>query len=137
LAADNAVAKYARRIRRMMPTQSPAPVLLVVDDDEEVRSMVVEVLESHGFELLQADGGEQALEILRRDPRIRLLFTDVLMPGISGTVLAQMAMKLRPDLRVVLTSGYTRNEPRSGLPLVPKPYRIRDLIDTVEAALRV
>jgi CheY-like chemotaxis protein len=121
----------------MMPAESPAPVLLVVDDDEEVRSMVVEVLESHGFELLQAEGGEQALEILRRDPRIRLLFTDVLMPGISGTTLARMAMEFRPDLRVVLTSGYTKNEPRTGLPLVQKPYRIRDLIATVEAALQV
>jgi CheY-like chemotaxis protein len=120
-----------------MSTQPPAPVLLVVDDDDEVRSMVVEVLESHGFELLQADSGEQALGILRCDPRIRLLFTDVLMPGISGTTLAQMAMKLCPGLKVVLTSGYMRNEPRTGLPLVQKPYRIRDLIATVEAALQV
>jgi CheY-like chemotaxis protein len=116
---------------------SQAPVLLVVDDDDEVRQTVLEILEAHGFEVLQASSGAEALEILRDNPRIRLLFTDVLMPGISGTTLAHMAMSQRPELKVVLTSGYMKNEPRTGLPLVPKPYRIRDLIATVESALRV
>jgi CheY-like chemotaxis protein len=120
-----------------MPDNPEAPVLLVVDDDEEVRSIVVEILESQGFEVLQAGNGDQALEILRADLRIRLLFTDVLMPGISGTTLARMAMEQHPGLKVVLTSGYMKNEPRSGLPLVPKPYRMHDLVATVEASLRV
>jgi DNA-binding NtrC family response regulator len=120
-----------------MPNSPEAPVLLVVDDDDDVRELVVEVLEAHGFGVLQADNGDQALEILRVEPRIRLLFTDVLMPGISGTALAQAAMSLHPDLKVVLTSGYMKGESRDGLPLVPKPYRIGDLIATVEASLRV
>lgn len=120
----------------MINRPSPAAsLILVVDDDPEVREMVVDVLSGNGFDVLEAESGEAALALLEREPRISLLFTDVLMPGISGTILARRAMEMRPDLKVVLTSGYMRNERLSGLPVVPKPYRIGDLVRTVHAAL--
>jgi CheY-like chemotaxis protein len=110
--------------------------VLVVDDRPCNRELMAEVLSGGGYRPLTAARGEDALELARQE-RPSVIVTDVLMPGISGTTLAQRALALRPNLKVVLTSGYMKNEPWSGLPLVPKPYRIQDLIATVENTLRV
>lgn len=111
-------------------------VVLVVEDDPDVRQTAAEILESNGFTAVEAANGREALEILRRDPTIRVMFTDVIMPGISGTTLAQRAMELRPDLKVLLTSAFLRDAAAGDLEVLQKPYREEDLVDRLEQRLR-
>lgn len=115
--------------------------LLLVDDDADVQVVVFEALRYLGYSVMTAGDGTAALEILRREPEIALLLTDVVMPGMSGVELAQQARALWPQLKVIFASGYTRGE----LPTIPegcdfiaKPYRIdalRERLDRVLAPL--
>jgi signal transduction histidine kinase/ActR/RegA family two-component response regulator len=103
--------------------------VLLVDDDEIVRSTVGMMLEELGYAVLEAPGGAEALAVLRRGDKIDLLFTDVVMPGpVSGRQLAEEARKIDPALPILFTSGYTENaiihngrlDP--SLELLSKPY---------------
>ena len=109
-----------------------APVkVLLVEDDPDVQMMAVESLRFLGYAVLTANEGAAALDVLERDPEIEVLFTDVVMPkGMSGVDLFREARRIRPDLRVLLASGYARGQ----LPTIPdgcdfiaKPYRVEDL----------
>src|SRR5439155_24216325 len=81
--------------------------VLVVEDDPEVLDMTVEMLRGFGYEVLTAPDGPSALAVLRRDAEIDVLFTDIVMPrGMNGVELARAAQRLRPNLRVLLASGY-------------------------------
>src|SRR5258708_24358470 len=85
-------------------------VVLVVEDDELVRNYVVAQVRSLGYRTLAADGAGEALAILRSNAEIDVLFTDVIMPGLmNGPRLVIEALKLRPQLGVLYTSGYTEN----------------------------
>ena len=117
--------------------------ILVVEDDEDVRAYLVETLRRLNYQLLRAADASAALEFLRqRDLRIDLLLTDVVMPGINGRELAKRADALRPGLKVLYVTGYSRNaivhqgrlDP--GVELMQKPItqealagRVRDLLD--------
>ena len=111
-------------------------VVLVVEDDPDVRQTAAEMLEANGFTAIEAANGREALEILRRDPTIGAMFTDVIMPGISGTTLAQRAMEIRPDLKVLLTSAFLRDASAGDLDVLQKPYREEDLVNRLEQRLR-
>ena len=112
-------------------------VILVVDDDDEVRATVVALLEPAGYIVVDAVNGRQALDILDRDPTVQVLFTDVMMPGISGITLARKALERRPDLRIVLTSAYMRDEQDETLPCLRKPFRGEELLRAVSGEMRV
>jgi CheY-like chemotaxis protein len=117
--------------------------ILVVEDDDDVRAYTVECLRELNYRVLEAHDGASALRLLeRQDEPIDLLFTDVVMPGMTGRELAEEARKLQGDLRVLYTSGYTRNaivhagrlDP--GVEVIGKPFtfetlaqKIRDMID--------
>ncbi len=115
--------------------RSPIKVLLV-EDDPDVQLVTVEALRYMGYAVLTADEGAGGLEIIQRDADIDILLTDVVMPkGMSGVDLLQKARELRPELKVLLVSGYARGQ----LPTIPegcdflaKPYRVEEL----EARLR-
>jgi signal transduction histidine kinase len=114
--------------------------VLVVEDDEDVLAMAVESLSDLGYKVLIAHDGEEALAIVRGSQQIDILFSDIVMPGgINGAQLAVEARRLRPDIKVLLTSGYTgaalRNEHGlpDDLPVLGKPYRH----DQLAAQLRV
>lgn len=92
-----------------LPRARDDEVILVVEDEERVRLMSVDSLKELGYTIVQAPNGERALELLADHPRIDMLFTDVVMPGINGRILADRARETRPDLRVLYTTGYTRN----------------------------
>jgi PAS domain S-box-containing protein len=84
-------------------------VVLLVEDDERVLSLTETMLKDLGYRVLQARNGSEALERLATHPDVALLFTDIVMPGMNGRELAEEALRRRPDLKILFTSGYTRN----------------------------
>ena len=107
--------------------------VLVVEDDPQVRATAVNLLERMGCKVLDAHSGPYALALLRAHPEIEVLFSDVRMPGMSGPELVEAARRLRPDLSVVLTSGYVDKEQvPEDIPFVPKPWRMEHLAVVVE-----
>ena len=102
--------------------------ILLVEDEEPVRRLVSRILESAGYEVLPAGSGSEALEMLQPETRVDLLLTDVLMPGMSGVELAADLKAQRPELRVLLMSGYAEDVvfPDTGAerihPLLSKPF---------------
>ena len=129
------------------PTEDFAAIgtetILVVEDDNALRAYTIEILSELGYRVVQAPDGAAALEVLDRREDIDLLFTDVVMPGgLNGRQLATEAQKRRPRLKVLFTTGYTRNaivhqgrlDP--GVELIGKPFtrqglgkKIRDVLD--------
>ena len=117
-------------------------LILLVEDDEPVRTFARGLLEELGYRVLEAGSGPEALELLEQCQEIDLLFTDVVMPGgLSGRALADAAHALRPDLPVLYTSGYTENaivhhgRLKPGVMLLSKPYRRAELAAKVALAL--
>jgi signal transduction histidine kinase len=108
-------------------------VVLVVEDDTDVRRLTVEMLEELNYVALSADGGARALAIMETNQHVALLLTDIVMPDINGRVLAEEAIKRRPDLKVLFTTGYTRNAIvhngvlDQGVHLIVKPFTIEAL----------
>ncbi|HTB41105.1 MAG TPA: response regulator, partial [Reyranella sp.] len=116
--------------------------ILVVEDDEALRAFAVEALSELGYRVLPAADAQIALDTLDREPDIDLLFTDVVMPGgRNGRQLADEAVKRRPTLKVLFTTGYTRNaiihhgrlDP--GVNLIGKPYTFEELGTRVRTLL--
>lgn len=118
-----------------------APTVLLVDDEPELRAVVAYVLTEEGCRVLEADGAEPALALLRSGAAIDLLFTDITMPGTDGLQLAAAAKRLRPELPVLYTSAYGADvdghRTRFG-PVLEKPWRpaqlqavLRELLPTL------
>jgi two-component system cell cycle sensor histidine kinase/response regulator CckA len=111
------------------PTRATGEIVLLVEDDAPVRHMTARALQELGYEVLQADGSHQALEtVKRRERRIDLLITDVVLPGMDGPELARRVTELRPKLPVLFISGYTdedivrRGLIEAGHPFLQKPF---------------
>jgi signal transduction histidine kinase/DNA-binding response OmpR family regulator len=101
--------------------------ILVVEDSEDVRRAVVDMLTGWGYRVEAAEDPDVAAAMLERDSAFDLLFTDIVMPGtITAVELAQLAQRLRPGMAVLLTSGFARglipDHTRSGYPMIAKPY---------------
>lgn len=112
--------------------QSEKTAVLVVEDLPGVRHTAVQILKSLGCEVHDAYNGQEALDLLQTHPEIHVLFTDVRMPGMDGLVLAEIARRRWPDLKVVLTSGYIGPEELpDDMAFVPKPWRARDIAQAV------
>ncbi len=116
--------------------------ILVVEDDDALRAYTVETLAELGYRVLAAPSGSAALQILDGGGDIDLLFTDVVMPGgVNGRQLADEAVRRRPGLRVLFTTGYTRNaivhhgrlDP--GVHMIGKPFSFSELSAKVRALL--
>ncbi|MGY2188319.1 response regulator [Pseudomonas sp. MAG733B] len=114
-----------------------ASTILVVEDDAIVRMLIVDVLEELEFNVLEADGGEQALKILNDvDQHIDLMMTDVGLPIMDGRELAIEARKLRPALPILFASGYAESiDVPEGMYLIGKPFSIDQLRDKVKGIL--
>ena len=120
-------------------------VVLIVEDDDDVRTYTVESLQELGYHVLEAPDGPSALRLMENHQGpIDLLFTDVVMPGMSGRELADEARLIQPSLRVLYTSGYTRNaivhggRLDQGVEMIMKPFtfeelaqKVRDMLDSV------
>jgi CheY-like chemotaxis protein len=101
----DAVAVIRQPERRGMPSE----VILVVEDEDRIREVTTEALRELGYTVLNTASAKQALQILESRPEIGLLFTDIVMPDMNGRRLAEAALELRPSLKVLYTTGYTRN----------------------------
>jgi len=98
----------------------------------QVRATAVGIMQDLGCTVVDAYNGHQALKLLQAHPEIEVLFTDVRMPGMSGTELAEAAQRLRPDLRIVLTSGYVSpKDVPADITFVPKPWRMDAIAEAV------
>jgi CheY-like chemotaxis protein len=116
--------------------------ILVVEDDTMVRRYVMTQIESLGYTTLEAANASEALRVVDEVPAIDLLFTDVIMPGgMNGRQLVEEALRRRPDLKTLYTSGYTENaivhhgRLDSGVLLLVKPYRKAELARMIRLAL--
>ncbi|ATY31121.1 hybrid sensor histidine kinase/response regulator [Sphingomonas psychrotolerans] len=124
-----------------LPFGDRQEVVLVVEDEPAVRQFSVDALTELGYQVLEADGAAAALRLLDAHPEIALMFTDVVMPEVNGAKLAEEARRRRPDLRVLFTTGYTRNavvhngvlDP--GVEMIGKPYTIEELAAKVRDVL--
>jgi two-component system NtrC family sensor kinase len=114
-------------------------VVLVVEDEPNLRELALECLEEVGYVTLAAADARSALELLESDAQIDVLFSDIVMPGgMNGIQLMRQARRLRPDLKVLMTSGYSetvRRELPEGVPLLMKPYDGRELIRQLQLVL--
>ncbi len=116
-------------------------VILLVEDDPHVREVTVASLREIGYTVVHASGPEMALDKLRAMPRVDLLFSDVVMPGMNGRQLADKALEMMPDLRVLFTTGYTQNAiVHNGIldanaDLLTKPYSIEELAAKIAQSL--
>jgi signal transduction histidine kinase/CheY-like chemotaxis protein len=116
-------------------------IILVVEDDLLVRRLTTETLRELGYTVFDSESASEARAILERVPEIKLLFTDVVMPEINGKKLADEASRLRPDIKVLYTTGYTPNAVvhggvlDAGVHLLSKPFTLDQLAAKVRAVL--
>ena len=131
----------------MTPPEVPSPegplkeTILLVDDEQPVRTIVLKILRRAKYNVLEAENGEAALRIAEGHPgKIDLVITDMFMPGLRGPEVAQKLALARPGLRVLFMSGYADQDLRTGVPaganFLNKPFSGADLAKTVEAALK-
>ncbi len=125
-----------------LPTGRSDEIILVVEDEQRVRHFSVDALRELGYTAISAANGAEALQILDQQPQIALLFTDIVMPEMNGRALSDLARAKRPDLKVLYTTGYTRNAVvhngmlDAGVAFLPKPFtvaqlaiKVRDVLD--------
>jgi CheY-like chemotaxis protein len=125
------------------PEGDAEETILVLEDDDDVRTYSVDILRELGYRVIEAHDGPSALGLLQRQVRVDLLFTDVVLPGgMTGAQVAQQARAARPDLKVLFTTGYARNaivhhgRLDKGVRLITKPFgsselasKVRDVLD--------
>jgi signal transduction histidine kinase/ActR/RegA family two-component response regulator len=124
-----------------LPLGTPDTIVLVVEDEEPVRHMTVDALRELGYTVVQASDGNQALQQVQCQPRIDVMFTDIVMPDMTGRELVDQARKSRPDLKVLYTTGYTRNAVvHNGVldrdvAFLPKPFTLEQLAAKIRDVL--
>ena len=109
--------------------------ILVVEDEDLIRDVVVDILEGHGHEVLQAESGERALQLCA-EATPDLIFTDVKLPGpLSGWDVAIRCRESHPAIPVIYATGHTHSAPRpvSGSIMLHKPYRLARLLESIRA----
>jgi PAS domain S-box-containing protein len=126
-----------------VPEGSPEETILVLEDDDDVRTYSVETLRQLGYRVVEAHDGPSALRLLERQARVDLMFSDVILPGgMTGAEVARQAREARPGLKVLFTTGYARNaiihhgRLDRGVKLITKPFgaaelaaKVRDVLD--------
>ena len=126
------------------PKSHPSPItILAVDDDRDVLNFLEFVLQDAGYRVLRAEGGRNAVEVYESCGQpIDLLLTDVIMPDLTGPVVAQRLRARQPDLPVLFISGHhdadllQRFVTQKGFALLPKPFTMESLLRGVSEALK-
>jgi two-component system cell cycle sensor histidine kinase/response regulator CckA len=123
---------------QQIPHASGGEAILLVEDEQALRTLVTRILRQHGYAVTVARHPAEAQDIARdRSARIDLLLTDVVMPEVTGTELAAQLCAIRPDLRVLYTSGYVPNasELPAGAAFLAKPFSREQLLAAIATAL--
>ena len=105
-----------------------------------VRAVAERALTRHGYTVITADNGEEALEVLARGEEIDLLISDVVMPAMDGPTMVREARKTRPDLKILFMSGYAEEQLRNSIDIdnvafLPKPFSVQELAEAARRAL--
>jgi signal transduction histidine kinase/ActR/RegA family two-component response regulator len=134
-------ATIVERPKAELAPRGGTETILVVEDDERVRNFAVEALHELGYTVLEAMDGRSALELMQANSEIALLFTDVVMPGMTGRELANKAVQLHRSLKLLFSTGYTRNAivhngvVDAGTNFLQKPYSLNDLARKIRRIL--
>jgi two-component system, cell cycle sensor histidine kinase and response regulator CckA len=114
--------------------------VLLVEDEPMVRSVAERALTRHGYKVMAAENGEDALEILAAGEPIDLLISDVVMPGMDGPTMVREARKTWPELKILFMSGYAEEQLRKSIDIenvnfLPKPFSVTDLAEAARRAM--
>ena len=124
-----------------LPKGTADTIILVVEDEAGVRKMTVDAIRELGYAAISAQTPREALQQLESHPDVALLFTDIVMPEMNGRVLSDMALARQPNLKVLYTTGYTRNAVvhngvlDAGTALIQKPFTLEQLALKLRQAL--
>ncbi|AZC24520.1 Response regulator [Pseudomonas sessilinigenes] len=128
--------------QRFSMSEDAQDVVLIVEDEPVILMLLADYLSGLGYRVLQAENGEQAFEILASKPNLDLMITDYRLPGgITGVMIAEPAVKLRPDLKVIFISGYPNeilecNSPITRkAPILAKPFDLNSLHQQIQQLL--
>jgi len=141
-------------VHRVQPGEAPARsrakekagelwgtgTILVVEDEVMVRAVAERALTRHGYNVLVAENGEAALEILGREDKIDMMISDVVMPTMDGPTTVRHARKMHPDLPILFISGYAEEQLRKSIDIpnvafLAKPFSVQELAETVRDTL--
>jgi two-component system cell cycle sensor histidine kinase/response regulator CckA len=134
----------AGRTRKTVKTKKDelwgSGTVLLVEDEPMVRSVAERALTRHGYTVITADNGEDALEIIEKNEPIDLLISDVVMPGMDGPTMVRKARESRPDLKILFMSGYAEEQLRKSIDIenvnfLPKPFSVTDLAEAARRAV--
>jgi CheY-like chemotaxis protein len=135
--------KLAKRegISNVALKAQPGEVVVVLEDEPSVRKLTSKMLQMLGYKVLEASSAEQCLAYIRQEPRVDLLLSDVVMPGMSGCEVRDLANAIRPELKTLFMSGYSEElishqgvlEP--GIHFIRKPFGAVDLGHKVREAI--
>jgi CheY-like chemotaxis protein len=108
------------------------PVLLLAEDEPMLRLLAVEMLEEAGFEVFEAADGMEGLDLLKSHPEISLLVSDIKMPRMDGYALAEAGLALKPELKILLMTGYAQDPPpallrQAEVQVLHKPFNLERL----------
>ncbi len=115
--------------------------ILLVEDEDAVRLFGARALRNKGYTVIEARSGEQAMEVLNGGEAIQVLISDVVMPGMDGVTLARFVRMERPDIKVILISGYSEDvardgiDPDAGIHFLPKPFSLKQLAGAVKQVI--
>lgn len=141
-AADHKLGVELKSQAEVLPPRAEGKSILLVEDDALMRSVTKQMLEEHGYNVLDAEDGVAALERLRTNGSVNLALTDVVMRGLSGPELAAKILELYPSTKVIYMSGYTGellDETESlklGIPLLEKPFSRAALLNALHTAAK-
>lgn len=110
-------------------------MILLVDDDDDVRETSADMLEELGYAVVQASNGPDALRMIDTRPDLEVMVTDIRMPGMSGLELSDIARRLRANLKIILISGYFLPQPLHRR-FLQKPFRTHELDQAIQAELQ-
>ena len=137
---EEAAAAKSRKAEKGKPNELwGSGTVLLVEDEPMVRNVAERALTRHGYTVITADNGEDALEILGRGETIDLLISDVVMPGMDGPTMVREARKTRPDLKILFMSGYAEEQLRKSIDIenvnfLPKPFSVTELAEAARNA---
>jgi len=141
-AAEGAIAMRAASRESKVTLANTGETLLLIEDEQQVRELALEILLGHGYRVLEASSGTEAVGMAEKHPEpIQMVVTDVVMPGMNGREAYERLSRLRPDLKVLYMSGYTesaivhRGVLEPGTAFLQKPFTIPSFLERIREVL--